>query len=97
MSEFDIEHIKIATATPRSNSQVERANRFLPKTYLRFRSVLAKLSADGLWYDLLPKAQFVLNNTYYRSIDTSCSLLLLGCEQRRLIDLRNYKNVPIHP
>lgn len=48
MIEFDIKHVKTATATPRSNGQVERVNRFL-------RSVLAKLSVEDPWVNVLTK------------------------------------------
>ncbi|KAL6419184.1 hypothetical protein ACFW04_014057 [Cataglyphis niger] len=71
MIEFNIKHIKTAIATPRSNGQVERVNRFL-------RSVLAKLSVEDSWVNVLIKAQFSLNNTYHKSIDTSPSLFLFG-------------------
>lgn len=48
MIEFDIKRVKTATATPRSNGQVERVNRFL-------RSVLAKLSVEDPWINVLTK------------------------------------------
>lgn len=85
MTELHIKHVKTATATPRSNGQVERVNRFL-------RSILAKLSVEDSWINVLPKTQFSLNNTYNKSIDTSPSSLLFGYEQRGFTDdnLRNY-------
>lgn len=85
ITELDIKHVKTATATPRSNGQVERVNRFL-------RPVLAKLSVEESWVDTLTKVQFSLNNTYYKSIDTSPSLLLFGHEQHGFVDdnLRTY-------
>lgn len=54
--------------------------------------MLAKLSVEESWVDTLTKAQFSLNNTYHKSIDTFPSLLLFGHEQHGFIDdnLRTY-------
>lgn len=85
MQQRGIQHVKTVTATPRSNGQVERVNRFL-------RSILSKLSTDELWDDALPKAQFAINNSHHRAINTMPSFSLFGCEQYGFADddLRTY-------
>lgn len=82
---LEIKHVKIATATPRSNGQVERVNRFL-------RIILPKLSINESWDNALSKAQFIINNSYHRAIDGTPSSLLFGCEQYGFSDdeLRMY-------
>lgn len=76
MTELNIKHVKTATAIPRSNGQVERVNRFL-------RSVLAKLSVDESWINVLTKAQFSLNNTIKQLI----LLQIYSCLDMNNVDL----------
>lgn len=85
LTELKITHVKVASATPRANGQIERVNRFL-------RSILAKMCMDETWDKALLKAQFSINNTYHTPIGTTPSLLLFGCEQYGFIDddLRDY-------
>lgn len=85
LGQLGIRHVKVATATPRSNGQVERVNRFL-------RSILSKLSVSESWDDVLSKAQFAINNSYHKAIDNTPSSLLFGCEQYGFSDdeLREY-------
>lgn len=76
LKDNDIEHIKIATGSPWANGQIERYNRFL-------RSVLSKeVGEQEEWKKLLPKVQYVMNNTYNRAIDATPSKVLLGYNKR---------------
>lgn len=70
-----ITHIKIATASPQSNGQVERMNRVIIP-------LLAKMKLDDEWDLILPEAEFSINNTKNRSIDNTPSMLLFGVNQR---------------
>jgi hypothetical protein len=80
LNTFDIKHIHVAVASPWANGQVERANRFLKNT-------LAKLvNAHGDWKSKLIDAQYVLNNTFHKAINTTPSKLLLGYDQRNHTD-----------
>lgn len=61
-------------------------NRFL-------KSTLAKIIDDPCnWAKKLGKAQYILNNTFHKSINTTPSKLLLGYDQRNASDkeLRHY-------
>lgn len=79
LKQLNIDHIKVASATPRSNGQVERVNRFL-------RSILSKLSSEGKWIDFIGRSQFSLNNTLHKAIGTTPSLILFGSEQYGFTD-----------
>ncbi|KAK2578807.1 hypothetical protein KPH14_012836 [Odynerus spinipes] len=85
VAERGVQHVKVATATPKANGQVERINRFL-------RTVLAKLAVEEPWDVKLLNAQFVLNNTHHKTISTTPSQLLFGCLQNGYLDdeLRRY-------
>lgn len=78
LESLDIKHVLVATASPRSNGQVERMNRFLTP-------ILAKLTDDQIrkdWSTVLRDVEFVFNNTYCRSINTTPSKMLFGIDQR---------------
>lgn len=80
VSKIGIKHIKVAVASPWANGQVERINRFL-------KSTLAKTTDDPTdWKTKLCDVQYVLNNTYNKSIDATPSDLLLGYSQRKHSD-----------
>lgn len=81
----NITHIKIATATPRANGQIERVNRDLTP-------MLSKLSVSkDKWSKHLLEVEFSINNSFCRSIGTSPSKLLFGVNQRDLYDgVRTY-------
>lgn len=86
LENLKITHVKIAVGAPWANGQVERVNRFL-------RSTLAKESNSiSDWYNKLNKVQFVINDTWHKSIKTSPSKLMLGYEMREVDDesLRDY-------
>ncbi|XP_076676638.1 uncharacterized protein LOC143373320 [Andrena cerasifolii] len=85
-SERGIEQVKVAVAAPWANGIVEKVNRFL-------RSTLAKTAeAPNAWYQALERTQYVLNNTFHNSINSTPSELLLGYKQRGAADtaLDNY-------
>lgn len=74
----NIEHIKVATAAPQANGQVERVNRVLTP-------MLGKLSEplnQADWYKLVSRVEFALNNSIQCSTKKTPSILLFGCEQR---------------
>lgn len=74
----NIDHIKVATAAPQANGQVERVNRVLTP-------MLGKLSEplnQADWYKLLNRVEFAINNSVQCSTGKTPSSLLFGCEQR---------------
>lgn len=81
----NIVHIKIATASPQSNGQVERFNRILIP-------LLAKISNGDDWDRKLIDAEFAINNTKNRSVGTTPSILLFGIDQRGAVNdkIRDY-------
>jgi transposase InsO family protein len=85
IKKHNITHVKIATASPKSNGQIERVNRDLT-------SMLAKLSKlKNKWHTALTKVEFAMNNSFSRSTKSSASKLLFGVDQRDHNDsLRNY-------
>lgn len=73
LTENNIEHIKIATASAQANSQVERVNRII-------KAMLAKISEPiqhSDWHKLLRKVEFAINNSVHSS-----TRLLFGVHQR---------------
>lgn len=75
VDDHNITHIKIATASPQSNGQVERFNRLIIP-------LLAKISNEAEWHKKLNEAEFAINNSKNRSINNSPSMLLFGVNQR---------------
>ena len=74
----DINHVLIATASPKANGQVERVNRVLSP-------MLAKISDSStgkLWYKTLAEAEFAPNNTVHSTTGASPSKMLFGVNQR---------------
>jgi len=78
LSERNIEHIKVATAAPQANGQVERINRVLTP-------MLGKLSEplnQSDWYKLVNRVEFAINNSVQKSTGKTPSILLFGSNQR---------------
>lgn len=78
LSERNISHIKVATASPQANGQVERVNRVM-------KSMLGKLSeplnhAD--WSKRLLQVEAAINNSIHSVTKQTPSKLLFGVEQR---------------
>ncbi|XP_062540766.1 uncharacterized protein LOC134208839 [Armigeres subalbatus] len=76
-----IKHVKVATACPKSNGQVERYNNTLVP-------LLGKMVEESgkSWDTVLTDVEFLLNNTVNRSTGKTASTLLFGVNQRRRID-----------
>jgi hypothetical protein len=81
LTKYGIKHVLIATASPQSNGQIERYNRTLVP-------LIAKLvvERDSQWDKVLNEAEFLMNNTFNRSINNIPSKLLYGVCQRRQIE-----------
>lgn len=74
----NIEHIKVATAAPQANGQVERINRIITP-------MLGKISEpinQSDWSRLLNRVEYALNNTTSSSTKQTASILLFGVAQR---------------
>ena len=80
MKQLNINHRKVAVASPWANGLVERVNRFL-------KTSLSKLidSPDG-WKAQLAKVQYVINNTYHSVIKSTPAQLMFGFDQRNHVD-----------
>jgi transposase InsO family protein len=76
MDELNIQHVLIATSYPQANGQVERYNRTIVP-------LLAKLVEESQveWDKVLNEAEYLLNNSYNRSIKNIPSRLLFGVIQ----------------
>lgn len=78
VTEYGVQHVKIATASPQANGQVERVNRVL-------KAMLSKLTDNDLgkkWYKVLNDAEYSINNTISRATAETPSRLLFGVDQR---------------
>lgn len=70
-----VEHVLVATGTPRANGQVEVVNRSIVP-------MLAKISErNDEWDKVIYKVEFAINNTIHRSIGQTPSRLLFGINQ----------------
>lgn len=87
VNDHGIKHIKVATACPKANGQVERYN----KTIVPLLSKMMEESTKD-WDTVLIDVEFMLNNTINRSTGKTASTLLFGVNQRRQInyDLTEY-------
>lgn len=76
--ERNIVHVKVATASPQANGQVERVNRVL-------KAMLAKLSEPinhSDWSGQLSRVEHAMNNSVHRTTKRTPSMMLFGVEQR---------------
>lgn len=73
-----VEHVKVATASPQANGQVERVNRVLTPML----SKLVEPINQSDWSKLLTRVEFALNNTIHSTTKCSPSELLFGIVQR---------------
>jgi len=79
---YNIVHRQVAVAAPWANGLVERLNRFL-------KSSLKKVIEDiKNWSTQLNVIQYVINNTYHSSINTSPSKILFGIEMQNQADTK---------
>lgn len=77
MKDCNVQHVKIATASPQANGQVERLNRtILP--------MIAKLADERSthWSNVLKDVEFTCNNVMSKATNESPSMLLFGVRQR---------------
>lgn len=74
----NIEHVKVAVASPQANGQVERVNRVL--TPMLGKSTESVQHAD--WSKILPRVEYALNNSVHCSTKRTPSELLFGVTQR---------------
>lgn len=75
VEEYSIEHVLIATHTPRANGQIERCNRVITP-------MLAKVcESPDKWDQVLHKVEFAMNNTVHRSLGDTPSKVLFGMNQ----------------
>lgn len=81
VQDHGIRHVKVATACPKANGQVERYNR----TLLPLLSKLVEETGSS-WDTVLTDAEFLLNNTSNRATGCSPSTLMFGVDQRRNIE-----------
>lgn len=80
LSENNVEHVKIATASAQANGQVERVNRVL-------KAMLGKLSEPvqhSDWVKMLGRVEYAMNNSIHSSTHQTPSVLLFGVAQRGL-------------
>ena len=75
LNKNNVKHIKIATASPQANGQVERYNRILTP-------MLGKLFNGKEWHKSLGEIEFAINNTVNRATGETPSKLLFGVSQR---------------
>lgn len=76
--DHNIEHVKVAVASPQSNGQVERVNRDL-------KAMLAKLAESDEhsdWKQKLTQVEYAMNNASHTTTGVAPSKLLFGVEQR---------------
>lgn len=76
----NIEHVKVATASPQANGQVERINRII-------KSMISKISEPiqhSDWYKLLTKVEYAINNSVHSTTNQTPAMLLFGVSQRSL-------------
>lgn len=74
----NIDHVKVAVASPQANGQVERVNRVI-------KAMLSKLSEPiehSDWANKLSEVEYAINNTTHSSTKESPSKLLFGVDQR---------------
>lgn len=88
VDENRVTHTLTATASPQSNGQVERMNRFL----VPIVSKLVNHSKNVTWDKVIPETEHAINNTINKSIGTTPSKALYGVNQRLSNDdlVRNY-------
>lgn len=79
----NIEHVKVAVASPQANGQVERVNRVIT-------AMLSKMTEPinhDNWSKMLEQIEFALNNSLHSSTRQTASQLLFGIEQKgKIVD-----------
>lgn len=78
LGERNLEHVKVATASPQANGQIERVNRVLTPMLGKLPEV--KNQSD--WAKILSQVEYVLNNSISSTTKFAPSVLLFGTTQR---------------
>lgn len=76
--DYDVKHVKVATASPQANGQVERTNCFLAP-------MLAKLSehdSGKTWPKVVNEVEYAINNCIHKTTGETPSKMLFGVDQR---------------
>lgn len=81
LSENNIEHIKVATASPQANGQIERVNRVLTPMLGK----LSEIKNQTDWSRILAQVEYSLNNSISSTTKYAPSILLFGVMQRGTI------------
>ena len=86
--ENDIQHVRIATFSPKANGQVERTNRVLGPMI----SKLIDNDEKKYWYKIISDIEFAINNSVHKTTNETPSKLLFGINQKgKIIDkIREY-------
>lgn len=71
-----IEHVLVATGTPRANGQIEQFNRMITQMLAKFSETSSK------WNRVLDQIEFSINNIVYHVTGDKPAGLLFGLEQR---------------
>lgn len=79
LKENCIQHVLVATATPRANGQVERVNRTLTPMLAKLVDKERKI----YWDNILEDVEFSFNNTCSKTTKVTPSMLLYGVNQKR--------------
>lgn len=81
LQEHNIDHVKVAVASPQANGQVERVNRVI-------KPMLGKLSepiSHADWSLKLRQVEYALNNSIHSTTQRTPSELLFGVSQRGVV------------
>lgn len=78
MRENNIEHVKVATASPQANGQIERVNRVLTPMLGK----LTEIKSQKDWSRILGQVEYALNNSISSVTKFAPSVLLFGVTQR---------------
>lgn len=79
----NVTHVKVATASPQANGQVERVNRVLTPMLSKLTDPLGHSD----WVTKLAEVEYAMNNSVHSTTRKSPSNLLFGVEQRgKIVD-----------
>lgn len=92
-NENNVQHVRIATHSPKANGQVERTNRVLGPMI----SKLINNDEKIYWYKVIADIEFAINNTVHKTTKETPSKLMFGVGQRgKVIDaIREYLEIGV--
>jgi len=76
VNEYSVEHRLVAVATPWANGTVERVNRFLKS------SMTKMMVSPSEWKKEIGTLQYIINNTYHSTVQSTPAKLMFGTDQR---------------